>query len=97
MTIERYSGEGARGPQFLAAEENVPVSAQSIENLKVEWKDEEVLVKYMLMVRPEVGDVPLGSRVTIDYDVLRVIKTIPIPDWFRPDHVELMCTSWGSQ
>lgn len=97
MTLEKYDGQGARTPTFEAPLTNVRCSAQSIENLKVEWKDEEVLVKYLVIVRPELGRVPLGSRVTIDSDVYRVIKVIPIPDWARPSHVELMCMSWGSQ
>ena len=97
LTLERYLGTGARGPTFAGAEANIHCSAQSIENLRVDWKDEEVLVQYMVMVRPELGRVPLGSRVTIDGQAFRVVKAIPSPDWFRPDHIELMCTSWGSQ
>lgn len=97
ITIERFAGQGARGPTFAAPEPNVHASAQSIENLRVEWKDEEVLVQYMVMVRPEVGKIPLGSRVTIDGEVFRVVKSIPSPDYHRPTHYELMLMSWGSQ
>lgn len=97
MTLERYTGEGARGPTFAAEETDIRCSAQSIENLRVDWKDEEVLVRFMVIVRPEIGRVPIGSRVDIDEDVFRVVKVIPIPDWARPTHVELMCASWGSE
>ena len=98
MTLERYAGQGARGPVFDAPEVGVRCSAQSIENLRVEWKDEEHLVKYLVMIRPELGKIPLGSRVTMSPgDVYRVVKIIPIPDWGpHPSHIELMLTSWGS-
>lgn len=96
MTLERYGGQGARGPTFDAPEVGVRCSAQSIENLRVDWKDEEVLVRYMVIIRPELGDIPLGSRATIGDETYRVVKVIPIPDWSRPSHIELMVTSWGS-
>lgn len=97
ITIERYLGQGARGPTFAAPETNVPASAQSIENLRVEWKDEEVLVQIMLLTRPEVGRIPLGSRVTLDGDVYRVVKAVPIPDYHHPSHIEHSLMTWGSQ
>ena len=99
IVIERFAGQGARGPTFEQPE-LVKASAQSIEDLRVDWKDEEILVRYMVIVRPEVGKVPLGSRVTIEGvegEAFRVIKAIPSPDYHRPTHYELMLMSWGSQ
>lgn len=99
ITIENYLGTGARGPTFADPVPNVMASVQTIEDARVDWKDSEILVRVMAIVRPEVGkdNVKVGSRITVDDEVYRVVKRIPIPDWRMPSHIELMLMSWGSE
>lgn len=93
MTVRDYQGEGSRGPVF-AAPRTIPASVQSTSALTVEWKDEEVVVNTLIMIRPEHGPVPTGSRVDIDGETYRVIKNFSIPDGFRPTHYELAVRTW---
>ncbi len=94
ITIAQPGGSGAYGPVF-GASRDVKASIQQITSLTVDWKDEEVVVSTMAIVRPEDGPVPIGSKVTGDGQEFVVVKCFPIPDGFRPSHYELMLRSWG--
>lgn len=94
MTIEDLTGEGAYGPAFAAPRE-VRCSAQQTASTITEWKGEQIVVNWMVIIRPEDGPVPVGSKVTIDGDTYRIVKAFPMPDGFRPTHWELMAYSWG--
>ena len=93
MTVEDYGGEGARGTVFTAPRE-IPASVQASQGFSVEWKDEEHIADVMILIRPEHGPVPVGSRVTVDGETYRIIKAFPYPDGFRPTHYELMAKTW---
>ena len=94
MTVEDYVGEGAYGTTFSTARE-IPASVQTTQSTLTEWKGEQIVINTMVLIRPEDGPVNAGSRVTIDGDAYRVVKSFPMPDGFRPTHHELMVSSWG--
>jgi len=73
----------------------VKASVQNIDSLSMDWKDEEVSVKQMIIIRPEDGPVKAGSRLSIHNESFRVVKAFPIPDERHPSHYELMLMSWG--
>lgn len=93
-TIEDFDGSGSRGATFGPAR-TVKASAQQIASFTVEWKDEEVQITTLILIRPEAGPVAPGSKVTLDGVPYRVVKSFPIPDAFRPSHYELAVRSWG--
>jgi hypothetical protein len=93
-TIRDYLGEGARGTTFSAPRTNIPASIQQTQGLTVDWKNENVTIDTLIMIRPEHGPVSAGSRVDIDGETYRVVKSFSIPDGFRPSHFELAVRLW---
>lgn len=95
MTLERYVGEGAYGATFAEPEAGIRASVQQTASFTTEWKDDEVIIDTLILVRPEVGPVTAGSKVIIGPDTFIVVKAFAIPDEFRPSHYELAVKSWG--
>lgn len=73
----------------------VRASVQQTSSFSVEWKDEEVIINTLIIIRPEAGPVAAGSRVVIGAEEFRVVKSFAIPDGFHPSHYELAVMSWG--
>lgn len=94
ITIEKYAGEGALGSTF-GAPVSARASVQPTQALVVDYKNDAVSVDTVVIVRPEVGPVDPGSRVTIDGKMFRVVKAFAIPDGHHPSHYELMVHSWA--
>lgn len=94
LTVEDYLGEGAYGPAFGPARE-MRASVQQTGSVLMEWKNEQIVVNSMVIIRPEDGPVAPGSKATIGADTFRVVKSFAMPDAFRPTHWELMVYSWG--
>lgn len=97
VTIRNYLGEGSYGPAFDAPRENVRASVQQTQALVTDWKNEQVVVTTLIIVRPEIGLVPAGSYVFTDEQTFRVAKSFAIPDNFHPSHYEMMVRSWGAE
>lgn len=95
MTVEDYQGEGAYGASFGDPREDLHASIQQTQAIVVNWKDEQITVDTMVLIRPEDGPVAAGSRVTINGKTYQVVKAFPIPDEFRPSHYELMVNLWS--
>lgn len=73
----------------------VRANVQATEAFKIEWKNEEIIINTLVIIRPEDGPVKAGSRVTAFGGEYRVVKSFAIPDEFRPSHYELAVMSWG--
>jgi hypothetical protein len=103
LVLEKAEGQGAYGATF-ADPVLLRASVQHTQQLVTDWKNETITINTLVIVRPEAGPVPPGSKVTIadaavvqgEDDVYRVVKSFPIPDGHSPSHWELMCALWGS-
>jgi hypothetical protein len=98
VTIRRAEGSGSYGPIF-GAPETVRASVQQTQALVTDWKNDQVVINTLIIVRPppEVEFVPAGSYVITDAETFRVAKCFYIPDEKSPSHLELMVRSWGAE
>jgi len=94
VSIENYSGDGSLGPSFAAARD-VRVSFQWTDMYRMEWKNEMSTIRAWVLMRPEDGPVPIGSRVTYGTEKFRVVQSLIIPDEHSPSHYELVLSEWG--
>lgn len=96
ITVREYAGEGSYGPTFGPSRE-MRANVQQTYALITDWKNEQVVVNTLVIVRPEVGLIPAGSYIQTSEQAYRVVKTFAIPDEARPSHYELMVRSWGAE
>lgn len=94
VTVENKAGEGAYGATFEAPRV-VRASIQHTQALVSDWKNDQVTIDTVMIIRPEDGPVPIGSKVTQGTTSFVVVKGFAIPDDFRPSHYELMLAAWG--
>lgn len=94
ISIEDAAGESAYGETF-AQSRDMWASVQDIERLITNDQGTEVSIDALIIIRPEAGPVPIGSRLTFGADMYRVVKAFAIPDSHSPSHYELMARLWG--
>lgn len=93
ISVENLLGSGAYGDTF-AAVRTMRASVQHTENFVEGERGQQRVIDTVVIIRPEDGPVPVGSRVTSGTDTFRVVKTFPIPDAHSPSHYELMVSRW---
>jgi len=96
VTIRDLTGHGSYGPVF-ARRRTVRASVQQTQALVTDWKNDQIVITDLVIVRPEDGPVPAESLVIDGERNFRVVKCFPIPDDFHPSHYELMVKSWGAE
>lgn len=94
IAIENWTSAGSMGEGF-AASRNVRASVQPSSRLLVGPSGTDVSAVYNVIIRPEAGPVPVGSRVTHQGQQFRVLQSAPYPDARRPSHYELIITDWS--
>lgn len=88
ISLERYVGEGSRGPVYVAAKQ-VRASIQPTNKIVVSPEGREETGDLAVIVRPEV-EIPLESRVTWKERKYRVLQSMGMPDEVRPQHREVI-------
>lgn len=94
IAVENWTSAGSMGEGF-AASRNVRASVQPSSRLLVGASGADVSAVYNVIIRPEAGPVPIGSRVTYAGQQFRVIQAAPYPDSRRPSHYELAIADWS--
>jgi hypothetical protein len=88
ITVEASQGSGARGPTYASAAV-IKASVQPSNRLAVMPDGRQIVADLQVLIRPE-ETVPVESRVTWLTKGYRVLMASPMPDEFRPTHIELL-------
>jgi hypothetical protein len=97
IVIEDYAGSGARGPIYG---ERRTVRA-SVQPTQKEWIERDntgqtIDIDVLVIVRPEVGAVRVGSRVVLRGLRYQVVRSYEMPDERRPSHVEIALSAYAT-
>lgn len=95
ISVEDYSGSGARGPVYAAAR-SMRASMQERRRFVSDRRQmTAVTVDTLAIIRPEDGPVRPESRVSWNGETFRVESCYPMPDSRRPSHFELALTRYA--
>lgn len=89
VTIEDYAGSSAYGDTFSAGRSGVKASVEPTNRLIVTRDGQQARAEALMVIRPEDGPVPVGSRVTWGGEAYIVLSAGAIPNEVRPSHREL--------
>jgi len=89
VSIENFVSSGSRGAVYAEATEQV-AQVEPVSQLITDDDGRIIAGNYYVIIRPEVGNVPLESRLTWKGQKYRVVQSVGVPSERRPTHRELI-------